>query len=226
MIDCLLDLFYPPACEGCGTLLSERSRLLCLKCFQALPRTDFFKGQYNPVEQHFWGRLPIEKATAFLHFRKQGITQKLLHLLKYEQRADVGFNLGKWCAIELDQKGFFEGIELILPVPIHPKKAKKRGYNQSRKLAAGLAAQLKIEVAENHLIKASPTVSQTTKSRSARYQNVSDSFALRQANELTRKHLLLLDDVITTGSTLEACGRLLLDQTDCQLSILSLAATE
>ncbi|MAY83932.1 MAG: amidophosphoribosyltransferase [Flavobacteriales bacterium] len=226
MINLLLDIIYPPSCEACGTLIPSRSELLCIKCRLNLSRTDYHKLRRNPVAQHFWGRLQVERATSFLHFREQSICQQLIHKLKYEGRPDIGVALGRLLASELKVNGFFEEIDLILPIPMHKAKQKKRGYNQAERLAYGVALQTSIEISTDHLLKGIHTESQTKKGRAKRFENVRDSFSLQNERDLDSKHILLIDDVITTGSTLEACGRLLKDRLDCRLSILTLAATD
>jgi ComF family protein len=180
----------------------------------------------NPVAQHFWGRLKIEKATAFLHFKKQSMTQDLIHKLKYENRVEIGLLLGRIAAEELIADGFFKGIDLIVPVPMHQTKQKKRGYNQAEVIAKGVAEQSGIAMASELLVKAINTETQTKKSRALRFQNVKDSYALKNSQQIEADHLLLIDDVITTGSTLEACATILKDALDCRLSILTLAATD
>lgn len=226
MIELLLDLLYPPLCEHCKCLVANRSLLLCLECQLNLPRTDYHRLTINPVAQHFWGRLKIDRATAFLHFKKQSMTQDLIHKLKYENRAEIGLTLGRIAAEELIADGFFKGIDLIIPVPMHPAKQKKRGYNQAEIIAKGVAEQSGISMDMDILVKQIHTETQTKKSRALRFQNVKDSYALKNIEAIEAKHLLLIDDVITTGSTLEACASLMRDALDCRLSILTLAATD
>jgi len=226
MINLLLDLLYPPACELCDALIPNRDQILCIACKGKLACTDYHLLRNNPVAQHFWGRLEVERATAYLHFKKQSHTQQLIHQLKYENRPDVGVFLGLLAAQGLCQDGFLKDVDLILPVPLYSGKQKKRGYNQAERIAHGLSIQSGITVSSTHLIKSEHTESQTKKSRAKRFTNVRDSFELKNAEELDHRHLLIVDDVITTGSTLEACGRLLKDSLNCRLSIFTLAATD
>ena len=205
---------------------SPQNQTLCIKCRLTLPRTDYHRSTVNPVSQHFWGRLDVEKATSFLHFKKQSITQKLIHKLKYEGRQEIGFFLGNMAALELDDDGFFDGIDLIIPVPMHPSKRKKRGYNQAEIIARGVSNHTQILLLADYLLKKVHTETQTNKSRSHRFRNVDQSYAIDQECKQDATHILLIDDVITTGSTIEACGKILKDSLDCRLSVLTLAATD
>lgn len=226
MISALLDLFFPPLCDACGKPIPEGLNCLCMKCRLSLHRTNYHRLEHNPVERHFWGRLPFERATAFLHFSSGSLSRSLVHQLKYQNRPDIGRYLGELCARELLVNNFFEGIDLILAVPIHPKKMKLRRYNQAACIAEGVSKGSGIYFDSKCLRKQIHTESQTTKGRYERYENVIDSFVIHQSKALENCHLLLVDDVVTTGSTLEACGRSILNKVDCRISILALAATD
>lgn len=226
MIKDLLDLFFPPCCTSCGNLLPPSVEYLCIHCQLSLHRTHYHQLRSNPVEKHFWGRLKIERATSFLHFKPKGIVQKIVHQLKYQEQSDLGYAMGKLCARELQSSAFLEGIEIILPVPIHPKKLKIRGYNQAAAFGRGVSSFTGIPIDEESLLKEQHTDSQTKKSRYHRFENVRSSFVIKSIQNIQGKHILLVDDVITTGSTLEACGTALKDSADCRISILTLAATE
>lgn len=189
-------------------------------------KTNYHLLRSNPVEQHFMGRIPVVKATAFLHFKNGSKTQDLLHLIKYEGKRELGIYMGELCAIELMSSGFFDEMDVLIPVPVHSKKQKQRGYNQAEVIAKGVGRIIQKPVLSEALRKVEYTLSQTTKNRYNRFENVQASFEVKNGVELEGKHLLLFDDVITTGSTLEACGVKLLEAANCKLSVLTLAATD
>ena len=176
----------------------------------------------------FWGRLPLERATSFLQFQKSGKVQRLIHHFKYKGVKEIGYTLGQMAAFELKEKGFFEGIDSIVPIPIHKLKLKKRGYNQSYFIAEGISDAIQIKIDLELITKEIHTESQTKKSRFKRWQNVDSSFKLNMERipEYRGKHILLVDDVLTTGSTLEACGSQLLQIPGVKLSLLTMAVAE
>jgi ComF family protein len=208
--------------------MSKTFKHICLQCRHALPRTEAYERAENPIQKMFWGRLPLERATSFLQFQKSGKVQRLIHQFKYKGVKEIGNTLGEMAAYELDEKGFFEGIDCIVPVPIHKLKLKKRGYNQSHFIADGLAKALEIPADFDLIAKGVHTESQTRKSRFKRWQNVDTSFKLQldKVSNYTGKHILIVDDVLTTGSTLEACGNELLQIPEVKLSLLTMAVAE
>ena len=214
-------LIYPKLCLTCGNDLSNKEELMCAKCEYDLPKTKFHKETDNPVEQIFWGRTQIEQATAYFFYKKGSRYQKLIHDLKYCGQKQIGQKLGKKMAMELIDSPFKE-VDAIVPVPLHPRKQRKRGYNQSEMIARGISDVFDAPVIKNSLYRKLNNKSQTKKSRFDRWQNVKDVFAVKNENDFTNKHVLLVDDVITTGATLEACINQLLNCKDCRVSLISL----
>ena len=223
----LLDLLYPPVCKSCNSLLEEGVQLLCLNCRKDLHRTNYHLVENNPIEMHFAGRLKIELASSFLHFKKGSRIQKIMHQVKYHREEELAILMGKICAIELKQCGFFDSIDVLVPVPLHPDKLKIRGYNQANLIAEGISSISGVELRSNLLTKVLNTPSQTNKTRMERFENVSNSFEVQNYTDIQAKHILLIDDVITTGSTLEACAIKLLEVIEgSKLSVLTLAAAD
>jgi len=225
MIKHLTNLLFPKLCYACGKPIYEKVDAICLKCRIALPRIVQINDHLNPVAKIFKGRLQLERATSFLRFEKQGKLQSLLHNLKYKGISSIGINLGELAAVELKEENFFAGMEAIVPLPIHPKKAKMRGYNQSDLIADGISKVTELEVLKTAVIKVNNSPSQTRKSRYERWQNVATAFKVNEAEQLKGKHVLLVDDVITTGATAESCGLTLLKVEGMKLSFLSIGCT-
>jgi ComF family protein len=200
----LLHIFYPRVCLVCSSSLTRSEKLICRACDFKLPRTRFHDDTENPVTRVFWGRIRVT-ATAFLYFKKENMTQKLLHKLKYHGRKDVGIMLGELFAQDLCQSYHFRDIDVVIPVPLHPKKKRKRGYNQSASIGQGIAAFMDAELDLRSLIRNKFTQTQTRKSRMERWENVQDIFELRDHSKLEGKRILIIDDVITTGATMESC---------------------
>jgi ComF family protein len=220
-----LRLFFPILCRSCGSSLSEGEKVLCIYCESHLPRTNYHREDQNTITQIFWGRVEVEYATAFLHFHRGNIVRKLLHDLKYRGFTETGYYLGRIFAWDLLNDGAFRDIEAVIPVPLHPKKKKKRGFNQSAVIAAGMARELKLPVLENVLIRRSFSSTQTRKSRMERWANVKDIFEVQHPEILKDRHVLLVDDVITTGATTEACLQALKKVPGIRLSAASIAYT-
>ncbi len=219
----LLGLIFPRICIVCGDKLIQDEEYICLKCLLHLPRTNFHLHAKNRMEQLFYGRVPVEKAYAYFEFRKGSNYQKILHQLKYKGQKELGEFLGKRFAAELLQSGIFPQIDLICPVPLHPKKEKKRGYNQSFHIAKGLSAQFGVPVIKDNIRRIIQTGTQTKKSRFERWQNVEGIFEVTDPQLFDGKHLVLVDDVITTGATLEACISAILSCSSAKISVLTLA---
>jgi ComF family protein len=217
-----LQFFFPELCVACRQILNKQEKVLCTHCFLHIPRTGFHKNADNPVSQLFWGRVKIEYAASFFYFNKGSAYQPLIHKLKYGGRSDVGIELGKAFGAEL-RESVFALADIIIPVPLHPKKLKIRGYNQSEMIAKGLSLTLNIPVNTKSLFRAESTETQTRKSRFERFRNVEGKFLTGGANELEGKHIILADDVVTTGSTLEACAIAILEIKETKVSILTLA---
>lgn len=201
----LLALVYPDVCAACGNSLTERERIICIDCEHHLPRTRFHNDTENPVMMSFWGRVDLSSATAFLYFRRGTITQHLLHKLKYKGKKQIGRYLGELFAGELVRSEFFQTVDAIIPVPLHPVKKRKRGFNQSEIIARGMAGVMQAEVIDNALVRNTFSSTQTRKSRFDRWKNVENIFSVEEKERLEGLHVMVVDDVITTGATMEAC---------------------
>jgi len=217
------NLMYPDLCLVCGESLLQNEQHLCLNCLYNIPKTNFHLQNANPIEKRFWGKVPIYRGTAFFFFQKGSAFQKLLHNLKYKGNKEVGQALGKYAAVDLLDSEDFASIDVIIPVPLHAKKLEKRGYNQSEWIGNGLSEILNIPQDVTTLYRVKENVTQTRKLVFERYENTEGIFELKDKNALIGKHILLVDDVLTTGSTLEACVRVLIEIDDVKVSIFALA---
>lgn len=226
MFQDFLHLFFPKYCLACRGSVPKNSHLLCSTCAVQLPRTDYHKDDENPIQQKFEGLLPIKYGIGYLHFAKGGTVQRLLHQLKYENHPEVGEVLGHWYGHELKEYGMAEGWDLILPIPLHVKKMRKRGYNQSDAIAQGVALGTGLPWSANLLARTKATDTQTKRNRAQRYQNMAHVFKVTQPPELAGKRVLLVDDVVTTGATLQACGEAILHAGAKDLSIATLAVAQ
>lgn len=215
----LLHLLFPHICAGCGSDVLVTEASLCGKCIASLPETSFEKHANNPVEKLFWGRMPLQAATAQYYFTKEGLLQNLMHQFKYKANKDLGFQLGKLMGRQLKQDSRFSNIDALVPLPLFPGKEKRRGYNQAAILCNGMAEVLNLPVYDKIITRPQHTETQTRKGRVERWQNMEGKFLLIDETKIIGKHLLLVDDVVTTGSTLEACGNELLQAKDLQLSL-------
>ncbi len=223
----LLHLIFPRVCPCCRQYLPQGQQVVCLSCESRLPFTGYHEHpDDNPFVDRFWGRLPLKAGSAMLHFGKGGRTQRLIHCIKYEGRKELALALGRWYGHTLSAVPGFASTDFIIPVPLHPKKELQRGFNQSSWLARGLSESLEVPLLERVLVRTQYTVSQTQKSRLERFQNVVRAFQLNASEELEGKHLLLVDDVLTTGATLEACGLQLLKKEGVKLSLITLAIAD
>ncbi len=200
-----IDVIYPASCVGCQTPLVGNESNICTYCLFELPKTDFHKIQDNVVQRAFSGRCLLQKATSYLHFSKGGVVQALLHALKYRGRTEIGDLVGAMAARELLQDGFLDDIDFVVPIPLHPQKLEKRGYNQSEILASAVADNSNVKLNTNNLVRVEFTETQTRKSRFARWLNVETVFKVIDPGIFENKHILLVDDVVTTGSTVEGC---------------------
>lgn len=220
--DSLLQLVFPHVCDGCGSdLLNEESQL-CLRCLASIPETNFEKHSANPVEKMFWGRLPLVSATAQYYFTKESLMQRLMHQFKYKGNKDLGFQLGRLMGIALKESNRFSNIEALVPLPLFSSKEKRRGFNQATVLCEGMAEILFLPVLKDVIIRPQHTDTQTKKGRIERWKNIEGKFELVNTAIIQNKHLLLVDDVVTTGATLEACGSELLKAENVRLSIATL----
>ncbi|MCU0419499.1 MAG: ComF family protein [Cyclobacteriaceae bacterium] len=221
-----LGLFFPRYCLGCEDALVKGEEVLCSECLSQLPKANDWLEETNPVRMKFAGRMEVQHAFAFLKFRKSGLVQHLLHQLKYNNHPEVGQRLGAVFAHELAQRGFVAPFDCLVPVPLHRSRQRSRGYNQSTQFALGLASVWKVPVSESISVRKTRTQTQTRKNRWQRWENVRAVFDVAPTASLAGKHVLLVDDVITTGATLEACGGHLWQAGCAQLSIACIAAAQ
>jgi len=219
----LIDLMFPNLCIVCGTNLLKNEHQLCLSCLHDIPKTNYHLMKENPIEKRFWGKVLVYKATSYFFFQKGSSFQKLLHILKYKGNKEIGELMGKYAAIDLLDSPDFTSIDLIIPVPLHPKKYKMRGYNQSEWIGKGISAILDKPQDISTLVRIRENATQTKKTVYERFENTEGIFELRDKTILEGKHVLLVDDVLTTGSTLEACVKALLETKGIKVSIFTLA---
>jgi ComF family protein len=217
-----LHFLFPHVCEGCGTDVLEPDHLLCLKCLSSLPKTEFQFYPNNPVEKIFWGRLPVTSAMAFCYFTKESLMQHLMHQLKYRGNQEAGLYLGRLMGHALAAANRFHYVDALIPLPLFPAKERKRGYNQAALLCEGIATVMNKPVLKDIVIRTMHTESQTKKSRIERWLNMEGRFELTDPDAVKDKHVLLVDDVITTGATLEACGTVLLGPEHTRVSVATL----
>ena len=214
-------LLYPKTCIACKKDLNHSESFLCLHCEYDLPKTNFHKEQDNIVEQTFWGRAQVERAASYFYYRKGSKYQELIHELKYKGKKHIGQYLGQKFARDLLDSDFRD-VDIIVPVPLHPKKKRKRGYNQSEWIAHGIGDVLDKPVLTKNLYRKTNTSSQTKKSRFDRWENVKHVFGTKSIKRFSNQHVLLVDDVITTGATLEACINEILNCPNAKVSLISL----
>lgn len=222
----LVSLLYPNLCMACSDHAPAHGEIICLRCQHKLPRTNFHLEKENPFAERFWGRISIENGAALYHFIKGGKVQELIHRLKYLGKREIGIRLGQWYGAQLKQSEQFKAIDLLVPVPLHPRKERLRGYNQSALFAMGMAEAMGKPWMKNALIRKAFTETQTHKSRTERLENVLEVFAVNDSKALQDKHILLVDDVMTTGATLEACGMRILEIPGTKLSMATIAIAD
>lgn len=219
----LLNLIFPNLCLICGEQLIKSENQLCMSCLNNIPRTDYHQIADNPFEQRFWGKVPIYRGTSFFYFTKGSHFQTLIHELKYRGNKEIGQVMGKYAAVDLLESPEFKEADIIIPIPLHPKKMVKRGYNQSEWIGMGLSEVFEIPQNTNVLIRTKENTTQTKKSVFERFENTSGIFELTDKETLANKHVLLIDDVLTTGSTLEAAIRTLMEAEGVRISVFTLA---
>lgn len=222
-LDDLFSLLFPNLCCGCGASLFTGEAHLCSRCLYHLPYTDHHLHDANKVARQFWGRIPCHAAMAMLFFKKGGNVQQIIHHLKYSHKPELGLKLGELLGERLATAPSYQQLDLLVPVPLHKKRERQRGYNQSACIAEGISRILKVPMSKSQLIRNIPTDSQTKKGRYLRFENMLKAFEVKDESQLKGKHILLVDDVLTTGATLEACGLELLKCGIQKLSIATLA---
>lgn len=218
-----LKLFYPPYCVACEGGLVKGEEWICTECLAQLPRTNYHFVQENPVFMRLAGRIPIVSASAFLFFTQGGLVQRILHALKYHNVPGLAEKLGRVYGGDLVQAKPQAKIDAILPIPLHASRKKKRGYNQSEEFAKGLSEVLRVPMNAQSVVRTRNTATQVRKNRLLRWENVEHAFTVTDKKQVEGKHILLVDDVITTGSTLEACGRELIYHGAASLSVAGIA---
>jgi len=222
-LSALLHLIYPHICAGCGEPLFNQDQGLCLHCITNLPATQFENLPHNPVEKMFTGRVQIEQAAAIYYFNKDSILQNILHAIKYKGNTVAAKHLGILAGIRLENAPRFDKIDALIPLPLHKKKQAKRGYNQSEVMGNALAAQCQLPVINDAAIRYKYTETQTRKSREERNENVKNIFEVVKPEKLANKHLLIMDDIITTGSSLESFALCLHQVPGVKISVIAVA---
>jgi ComF family protein len=222
-VEDLADLFFPQPCAGCDEPVPLGGIPVCQRCLADLPATGFEKQPGNPVEKLFRGRIPLAGACSIFYFTRGSALQSMIHHLKYLNRPDIGHFLGRRMGEALQASGRFRNMEALVPLPLYPQRQKARGYNQAEEIAKGIAEAMQIPVLAGVVERVSRTDTQTRKNRLERWKNVSGSFSVQKEKLLACRQVLLVDDVVTTGATLEACGSALLEVGGLQLGIATLA---
>ena len=222
-IDSLINIISPKTCVVCGQRLVVGEHLICGKCNLHLPRTGYADNAYdNEMAQVFWQRIPIERCAAFMFFHGGSQSAHLIYDMKYHNHPEIGDEMGEIIACEFTQRGFFDGIDLIVPVPLTKKRQRERGYNQSEEIANGVARITGLTVANNVVKRNKFTESQVMKDRWERTDNVNGAFKLVNGDKITGKHVLVIDDIVTTGATICACGGQLAKAGNVRISVLSI----
>ena len=221
----LLKLFFPRLCVLCKEPLMEREEQICLQCLCNLPYTNFFYQAENPVSKLFANKVPLENATALFHYEKGGKVQRLVYSFKYYRNKELAYQLGRQLARALEAHRARQSVDFLIPVPLHPKKRRKRGYNQSEHLCRGLASVLRIPIHPATLRRQTKTETQTGKPVHGRWRNMQEVFTVKDTETLRGRHVLLVDDVVTSGSTLLSCVKALLLIPGVRISILTLAVS-
>jgi ComF family protein len=223
LFDDFISLIYPKICLGCNNPLLKHEQCICSICQFHIPKTNHFKTRDNNLQKLFWGKIQLNHAAALYEFVKDGPLQKMIHALKYEENKEVGIYLGKQIAYEIGESVFLKNIDYIITVPLHPKKEKLRGYNQSMCIAKGIQEIMKTEIDSTTLQRTVDTESQTKKNKYSRWVNVGEVFQITDVEKLKNKHILVIDDVVTTGSTLESCVSILQQIKGIKVSIVTIA---
>lgn len=222
-VDNLLCLLFPNFCCGCNTYLYLGEEQLCTRCLYRLPYTDHYVHAENIAARQLWGRLPCNAVSSLLYFNKGSRVQNIIHHLKYKGRKDLGLKLGRMVAEKLVLCNTYQNVDLIIPVPLHRSRELKRGYNQSLCIAQGISKILKTPINTHSLLRNKRSATQTKKGRYSRFENMQEVFSIAASDEIKDKHILLVDDVMTTGATLEACGQALITAGIRELSIATVA---
>ena len=223
MFQTLINLFFPTVCAGCHSFLVSNENVICTLCRHNIPLTNHHLNRENEAFKKFYGRIPVEHTSALLYFHKKGIVQELIHNLKYKGQEEIGTVLGEWCADDLKKDAFLQSIDEIIPVPLHKRKLRERGYNQLTNFGKTLSNRLKIPYNPNLLVRNIYSKTQSKKNLLNRSEGIDSVFDVTFTEKDYNKHFLLIDDVLTTGSTLEACSQALLKIPGAKISIVCMA---
>ena len=223
MFNYIIDLFFPKVCAGCHTILITNETVFCTVCRHELPLTQYHLDSKNEAVKKFYGKIAIEHASALLYFNKKGIVQELIHNLKYKGHEEIGTVLGNWYVEDLKELALETPFDVVIPVPLHPKKFRERGYNQVTTFGKALAKGLKIDYNDAVLYRKKYSKTQSKKNLVGRSDNIENIFDVIFTEENKNKHFLIVDDVLTTGATLEACSKALLKIPGAKISIVCMA---
>lgn len=222
----IINLFFPAVCAGCNSLLSSNEKVICTLCRHNIPLTNQHLNPDNEAFKKFYGRIPLEYASALLYFHKKGISQEIIHKLKYKGHQEIGTILGHWYAQDLKEIKILETVDVIIPVPLHKRKYRERGYNQVTTFGKALSTDLNILYNDSILKRKVYSKTQSKKNLLGRTEGIESIFDVSFTEMDHGKHFLLIDDVITTGSTLEACSRALLKIPGSKISIVCMAMAQ
>lgn len=217
----LLSLIFPRLCIMCYSETPNKGQQFCVECLINMPYTNHFKKKSNASAKKFWGRIIFEDAASLLNFYDYSDVRWMIHKLKYEGRKDIGYTLGLIVGKKMNVSTYFNSIDLIIPIPLHKEKIIKRGYNQAFYIAKGISEVIDVPIRNDVIIKCKHTRSQTRMGRIERIRNVLDSFQLMDKNGISGRHILIVDDVLTTGATIEACARKLMEADNIKISIVT-----
>lgn len=226
MFKSIINLFFPPVCAGCNSFLSTNEKVICTVCRHDIPLTNHHLNLENDAFKKFYGRIPVLHASALFYFHKKGIVQQLIHNLKYKGQEEIGTTLGQWYAEDLKNIEILASIDEIIPVPLHRRKLKERGYNQVTAFGKALSSSLNIDYNDSLLIRNVYSKTQSKKNLLGRTEGIETIFDVSFTEKDHNKHFLIIDDVITTGSTLEACSKVMLKIPGAKISIVCMAMAQ
>lgn len=219
----LIDLIFPRHCHVCGEVLSRQEQDICVNCLYKLPKIE--KIHLDEIEKTFWGRCDVVSALSYMYYRKESPYNRLLHRMKYDNHPEIGLRLATMATESIMPSGFFEGIDAIVPLPLSKRKQRQRGYNQCDYIAEGVSLKTGIPVIKDCIVRTKANETQTHKSRDERWKNVEGIFYLTKPEALEGKHILLIDDILTTGATLTNCAIAIQQGCNCKISVFTLAYT-